>query len=659
MTLFYYYGSGDFGNDRIRLGPAGFSFQEAADTGTVAMSKVVVDDPLGTLDIVGHHAFRAIETACTWDSLFRGYFADRTIKRQASMRTGAARVWDSTVYDLNAALSFEVIRGSSAHRPKETDTARLAWLLASGFTGPVSTDGGHVFGAGVSLDKADYRGRYMADVLSDCAQVSGNNFWVAWDDTVGAPTLHYYDPQRAHNSSTLKISNVLADVDSLTVYAPDFEAPLSRDPSRVYTGIYYQYGDKTSAEHRTNATVLSHIGHKREGTEQDDSVRTAAKADSKADKWLTEAETELDTISVVLHKVPPSAVNLIRSGQRIQCKFSHMPGYESYTWLRVTRRTVEQDGDTQLLYNLGLELANPKQGGTKRGPRNAPPVDVEDGASVTLTRACLLETIDQDDGHGGIPNAFAYTTVVPDHDIVEGVTYATTYVYGGCPIGQSAYNGLSHKEQWLQFTPSLSDTVGVRFTFTAKDWRGILGPLFDTTPGLDFGYLPAADGPPTSAGQGVVLGTVSPSGGSFTIPSSLLSDGVTNYVFLRAAWQGIGGQACAGDLIAGNLGPLGDAGTPGGGEFNTGQVVIDLWSATTRVVSGSGTGPWMTLTGDIDGVNQTYTLPGWNQSGTPRIRIGPVEYNPGADYTIDEAAGTITMSFAPWPGADLQGVWRT
>ena len=81
MTLFYYGSTGDLNTNRVRLG-SGFSFTDSADSGTLAMSRVRVDDPSGNLTIVGHHAFRAIETGCSWPSLFRGYFADRTIKRE-------------------------------------------------------------------------------------------------------------------------------------------------------------------------------------------------------------------------------------------------------------------------------------------------------------------------------------------------------------------------------------------------------------------------------------------------------------------------------------------------------------------------------------------------------------------------------------------------
>lgn len=230
MSKFFYGSSGDLNTDRIRLG-SGFVADRGRRVRPAGHVAGAGGRPSGNLTITGHHEFRAIETACSWQRSFTGYFADRTVKRDVSMLTGAARIWDATVYDLNAALQFEIIRGSTARRPAETDTARLAWLLGSGFLGPISTSGSAVFGAGESLDKQDYRGMTAADVLGDCAQASGCNHFVAWDDALGAPVIHYYLPSRAFNSSTLRISNVLADVDMATVYAPDRDASLARDPS--------------------------------------------------------------------------------------------------------------------------------------------------------------------------------------------------------------------------------------------------------------------------------------------------------------------------------------------------------------------------------------------------------------------------------------------
>lgn len=662
MTLLFYPDASDWVG-RVRLGPRGFSFTEAAESGTLAMSSIQVDDPGADLAIVGHHGFKAVETACAWRTLFRGYFADRTVRRMDDGdRTGAARLWDCTVMDANSVLQFEVIRGSTAKRPKETDTQRLAWLLGSGYKGPVSSSDANVLGYGVDMDKADYTGQTMADVLSDCGGASGANYFAAWDDDHDEYRLHYYRPTRSFYSSDLRISNVLSDVDGTTTFAPSIDARLQRDPARVYSGVLYRYGERESYVFRDSATVLAAIGHRREASEQDQAVRTATKATAKADRWLSEAETELDTITVTLHKVPPSRVNLIRAGHRVQVRFSHLPGYSSWTWLRVVRRTVQQDGEDQLHYALTLELADPKQVGARvRHPARTVEPEVEVGETVSLRRAAVEASVERDDGHGGIPDEIGYTNDVPPgpQQILEAVTYSTTYIYGGCDAGYNQYNGLHHIEQWVEFDPGdLVGVAGIRFTYETSTYEGILGSLYSVFPNLEYGYMPADEGPPDSYNQGIVLGNCDAFGGSFVVPASMLTPDTTNYVFVRAGWRALGGGAiCANYLVAGNLGPLGDAGTPGGGEFFSGALEFEGITATTVTVSGTGLIPWRSLEGDIDGSNRVFTLPDWNGKGTPRIAIGPVQYSAGSDFTYDSDAGTVTLNFAPWVGADLQGRW--
>ena len=644
MAIFFYYGSGDFGNDKIRLGDTGFSFTECAESGILAMSRIRVDDPSGTLDIIGHRAFSAVETACTWPRMFHGYFADRAIRREDSLRTGAARVWDCTVYDINAAATFEVIRGSTGKRPAETDTERLAWLLGSSFLGPISSDDSAVFGADADLDAADYRGQTVVEVLTDCAQETGNNWFIAWDQDLFAPVLHYYDPQRAFNSSTIKISNTLGDVDGSTVFAPSADWALNRDPSRVYSGVYLQYGERYSAVYETSATVLSNIGHKRETSVQDSAVRTAAKATRSADRWLTEAETEYDTITVTLHKVPAATVNLIRAGQRLQVKATHLPGYTSYTWLRVIRRTVSQDGDTQLLYKLELELGNPKQGGTKRKGGNPVPPDASDGSSVAFTRYAFEAEEERDDCQGGLADEYNFAVAPPAHTTVMSSSGHPTpgiFVGGGCSSPAVGYSGIITDEQWLKVTGTPSaDAVGIKVSYTVGTVEGVAsGGL------LVYGVSSAA--PSTQRGAFTELGQCSADASdSFVVPISLIP--TNSYIVIGPGWQCANlGNACSSDV--------GDPTDTGAG--NSGRVALSSISMAEVTVAGSGLTLWRPLSGDIDGTNRTYTLPDWNGRGVPRLRIGPVEYALGTDYTVDRDAGTATFRFAPWTGADLNGRW--
>lgn len=651
MTLFFIYDGADLGNQRVRLGE-GFSFTEAAESGVLAMSQIRIDDPTSALTIVGHRAFRAIETACSFDSLFRGYFADRTYGRGDSLLTGAARIIDGTVYDLNGALQFEIIRGAGSKRPAETDTARLAWLLGTSFIGPLSSDSSNVFGAGVDLDKADYRGQTAADVLNDCAQVSGYNYFVAWDDALNAPVLHYYVPTRNHFNSTIKISNLLADVDGSTVYAPDKDAKLSKDPSRVYSGVYYQYGDREfAAEYVTSGTVLTNIGHKRETAVQDMSVKTAAKATAKGNTYLSEAATELDVIQVVLHKVRPQDVNLIRAGHRIQVKFTHLPGYTSYTWMRVQRRTVQQDGDTALHYKLTLQLSDPKQGGTKNRHRPRPAEDAETGTGVGTYSVTQLQSCND----SLIENAFTGLFTAGAPYIGSWISQNTAYTTAGCPLGNGLWGpgGISWEAWYTVSVTGAAGDVGAEVTIEALGTR--IG-LMDTSGMVIVGW---ANATPGALSDFTPVGLVNPrTGGTVFVPGNLIDSGGTNYVVIAPAWRATNNWSICANYISNPA-----SGPVLGGEANSGRGIAILTSQVTLVPKANlsaGRSSWVTPigSGDADGSNKTWTLSDWTGDGVPEARWGAVILSAATDYTYDQDALTVTFRDAPPEGTRVAFRYR-
>lgn len=650
MTLFFYYDGSDVGN-RVRLG-SGFSLTEAAESGLLAMSRVRVDDPAANLTIVGHRSFRVIETACSFQTMYRGYFADRNIKRADSLKTGSSRIWDGTVYDLNGALQFEIIRGAGAKRPQETDTARLAWALGTSFLGPISSDSSNVFGAGVTLDPEDYRGQTLADVLADCAQVSGYNYFVAWDETLNAPVLHYYDPTRAHFSSTLKISNVAADVNGSTVFAPDANATLGRDPSRVYSGVYYQYGDREfAAEYVTNATVLSNIGHKRETAHLDPSISRAARATAKGTQFLAEAETELDTITCTLYKVPPSAVNLLRAGHRVEVKFSHFPGYTSYTWVRVQRRTVSQDGENAGYYALELQLCNPKQGFTKNRHRPRPREDAENGAGAGSYSVTTVELCDDN----LIENDFTplYASATPT--VGSYVSQNTAWPGTGCAIGNGLWGpGGVTLEAWYTVSVTGADgDVGCEVTLPALTTR--LG-LMDSQGLVLIGWANAA---PTALSDFTPVGTMDPrTGGTVFVPGNLIDNGGTNYLVVAPAWRATNNWSiCSEYLTYPANGPV------KGGEANSGRGVVGNAASVSiagKALGSSGRSPWVSPVdaGVADGTNQTWTLGDWTGDGIPEARWGAVILSAATDYEYDRDALTVTFREAPPEGTRVAFRYR-
>lgn len=637
MTLFFHVGDvGDLGSRRVRLA-TGFQVTEYADSGTIAMSQVTVDDIAGDLTITGHQSFRIVETDCSWETLFRGWFADRTISRGDASRVGASRVWDCTVTDANAAMQYEEIRGSGGKRPKETDTQRLAWILGSSWRGPVSSSDANVLGYGVALDKADYRGQTMADVVNDCAQASGANYWAQWDFANHEYRLHYYRPTRAYNTSAIAISNVLSDVDGWSVFAAEPTAKLNRDPSRVYSGVYFEYGEKGSAVFRESATVLAAIGHKRETHETDGSVRTAARATARADRYLAEAEEEDDGLTLTIPNVPAARVNLIRAGQRIHCTFTHLPGFQAGAYIRIAKRTVQQT-ERQGLYRVDLELSNPKRAGSRVRHKPVPvPPEMEDGASVAMTRY-LLEVLAHRiqayglNTYGPIPDAVNWGPSVSLERLVrqEAGCHNVPYTSGLCPIGLGAQTGEKIHEQWFAFDGDDAGAVGVRVTLSdmTGDAAGVAAGS-----GLVWGIGHDA---PTGEEQFDVLGSMPVTGGTVVIPASLITPGETNYFVVGAAWRCMRGvNVCSNDLPGGGI--------VANGLFASGNVVIPAPSAVAVGVDGSGGTSWLSGQGETDGTNRTYTLVGWNGRGVPDARVGIAVLGYPADYDLDDDAGTVTL----------------
>lgn len=647
MTLFYYYGSGDLGAQAVRLG-TGFRLTEAAEAGVVAMSAVGVDDPDGTVSIVGLKSFRVVETACSWQTLFRGFMADRGISRAASMLTGAARRWDTTVTDLNAALNFEVIRGTTGKRPAETDIERITWLLGSAYAASIS-DTGYVDTSGpVDLDPCDYRGRYAADVLADCAATSGKNYFVTWDESAGSRSLHYYAGTSSLWSSTVKISNVPGDADGLTVFAPDASAKLTRDPSRVYSGVYMEYGDGTASVYVSDSGTASTYAP-RDTSTVDTTVSTAAKATARANKLQNQASTEYDRITVTLHQVPESVVNLVRVGQRMQVKFSHMPSYTSYTWIRVARRTVYQDGDVQGLYALDLELANTKaiRGKGGKGPRPNP----EGTITYTYTDAGLLMSWKRaTQGFGEALDPYTYNA--GGSSIASEIQPNTAYTSCGCAVGCGGWGpGESYAGIYLEYTPTLpADCVGMRFTLPAET---------STAYGVsNTGFLVGAcTAEPTAVDDMTILGVWSDIRSDYVldVPLALINDGGLSYIGVIPAWRC--SQAaffCAADLGHGCNGPYYD------GEGNSGRITWDGALAPTDyaqyiTVEGAGLTGWTSGVGAVNGSNRTFTLVDWDGQGVPRCIVNGLAV-PTDQITFDADAGTAILDLAPDEG-DLV-LWR-
>jgi len=363
VALQFIYDGVDMGTSVVRLGQVP-GFITEAELGSVGIAGIPFDDPAGTLTVTGWKTFVVNEGSgpTGQQRLWTGYIADRKYQRATgtSLITGASRLIDTSIVELNTMLSFRLFppTDTAANRPAETDVARLQWLLTTTYLAPAVHDYGFVnTSGGVALDAADYRGQSAYSLLSDCAQASGKNFFIYWDESHSAVGIYYDLDTNSNYTCTLKLSDVLADIDNSTCFAYNKDAYLERDPSRVYSGVQVPYSGPSSPVYVTDSGTAAAF-QARDTTAPNVNTKTSAKATAAGNRYLGSINTEADRITLTVH-IPKEKVTLIRAGMRIQLKSSFMPDLSSFTYCRIMRVEAKQDEETDQFYNLTMELIPP------------------------------------------------------------------------------------------------------------------------------------------------------------------------------------------------------------------------------------------------------------------------------------------------------------
>jgi len=375
VSAFIYYGSrqGAFspvnlGEQAVRLGA--FSVQMAASMGDVGTSNVPIDDPTGTAghssdQIKGYHTVEIIEGDCAAGNrvLLSSITGERTYESADSLNTGAAVRINTTLQDCNRITQFQLFRGSvSFVRPAETVGARLTALIANAATPFV--DSGLVVYPTTLMDANDYNGQTASSVLDDCAEAVGYNWFIyKRNESSSSYSLWFDDPNiSTADSSSLRISNVLADIDSTVsggvgatqTWGPLAEPSLTRTPQNLASGVLMPWSGGTYFGFRG---ATRDIYGDASITAADNNVKSLAAATLRVNRLLWQDSTEEDSITVSLN-LPRANVNDVREGQRMQAKFRQLPGYKSsYTWFRVVYRTVSQVALTDEFYTVSLTLS--------------------------------------------------------------------------------------------------------------------------------------------------------------------------------------------------------------------------------------------------------------------------------------------------------------
>jgi hypothetical protein len=337
-----------------------------ANEGSVATSSVEIDDPDGTFEVRGLRPAWAIETAATSDDydgiLWCGFIGVREYYR-GEHQVGAGRNVTIELHDLNEMLDRILMEGSDAKRSEESSNTRLAWLLATSEASFIEDQSFVSTATSDTMSEADYRGQKIRDILDDLGQQTGVNWWL-WNvtDTGDNPSkfgLWYGkdDPTTVMDfSSSLKISNVRADMNFTTVFAPAHDTRLRRDPSRVFSGVHAN-GDGIS-DYVSRPQTVDDFG-RRDGTFIAENVKSKTALRRRANRYLASIANEEDTIETAI-VVPASLVNGVLAGMRMEVKYTHFTDYTSYKWMRVYSRTVQQLESGR--YELRLRLVGDADG---------------------------------------------------------------------------------------------------------------------------------------------------------------------------------------------------------------------------------------------------------------------------------------------------------
>jgi hypothetical protein len=353
-----------------RIGP----LSGEAELGAVGVGAAVLDDLDSTLGhsgdgILGLKQYYVNETACPVGNrrVYTGYIMDRRYYRGDSLVTGAARKIDMTLWDVNAFLSFRVFAPTADDptsdfvRPAENDLQRVQALLTDvDFISTTLFDIGYIpVTGGVGMSAKDYTGQRPVDVLNDCAQASGRNFFVLYDETTNQLVL-WYDVWTTDGTATvpydssLRLTNVLSEVDDVTTFAIEMNAVETLDPSRLVSAAYGE-GDGVTA-YRTLASTANTFAW-RDMVAPVPFVKEVPKLNVLLDRYLTANATEDSRITCTV-QVPSALVTAIHEGMRIQLHATHLPSVASdFTWCRILQRTVRVDVETQDFYWLDLELS--------------------------------------------------------------------------------------------------------------------------------------------------------------------------------------------------------------------------------------------------------------------------------------------------------------
>jgi len=206
------------------------------------------------------------------------------------------------------------------------------------------------------MEETDYRGGYAASVMEDLVDRSGGAYlyFAFWDTTADEIRLFFDNDNETIGLSTISISNDWDDVDNDYIFAPDSVAKLAREADQTYSDVVVTYDRGAQKVYRYRpSTAMAYV---RRGTEiQRPYTRGVATATAQGEKFLDKHAVEVDRITCSI-QVPANRVGLIEAGQGMTVRFTHLPGYETDTVMRIVSYSPRPTNDLATHYDVALEL---------------------------------------------------------------------------------------------------------------------------------------------------------------------------------------------------------------------------------------------------------------------------------------------------------------
>ena len=361
MTLQHYY-NGTILTSTAVLVEDERGFSSRATLGQADTSTVYIEDPTASLDFVPYKSWTIREDAGASGNhvVWHGYVGDTAISRlggAGQFRTTTARRWKVELIEDNGWPSRQIIIAASANRPSETVSVRIAWVLTMrGMTG-IIYDHGLIEASATVMEANDYRNRTAKDVLDDCSLISGYNWFVRYREASNDIELIFQAPTSTADPTTLKISNVNAEVNLVTVWPPNPAAEQQFGASRIASGILLPYaGGTTYDQDPATAVTFGTVDQ----TAPTSAIKTKTKARAQITRLLAQHNEQDESIENVILTLPAANLNDIRHGQLISsAKFSHFKGTAATgTYARVKSKSFGRPADlTQDYYDVGLSLS--------------------------------------------------------------------------------------------------------------------------------------------------------------------------------------------------------------------------------------------------------------------------------------------------------------